>query len=82
MKGSSFERVLGFEEEKCVFIIIFLPYMGMRVDGVSSFEQTLNPVSQIRHAHCCNLECQTKTKSNIANNVDSEETARLGLYCL
>ena len=45
---SVISAILGLEEV-CVFIIIFLPYniMGMTVNGVWPFEQTLNPVSTV-----------------------------------
>ena len=41
MKGSSFAQFLVMK--KNVYYIIYLPYMGMTVNGTWPFEQTLNP---------------------------------------
>ena len=47
MKGSSFEQFLVLKKKNVFFIILFLQYMGMTVNGVWPFEQTLNPISKV-----------------------------------
>ena len=46
MKGSSYEQFLVLKKNE-FFIIIFLRYIGMTVEGAWQFEQNLYPISTV-----------------------------------